>query len=174
MSILTILQYPDPRLKRVGQSVDAIDERIAGIIDDMFETLYATKNCAALAATQLDIENPPSITVVDFSEDKDQPLCLVNPVLSEPEGEEKSPEGCMSVADVPVYENVKRPAKIRVKALDRYGKPLDFVAEGFLAKCIQHEVDHLKGILFLDKLSRLKRVRIEERFSKFLKESKKK
>lgn len=166
MTILTILQYPDPRLKRAGRPVDKIDDRIKKIIEDMFETHYAQENCAALAATQLAIDDAPAITVIDFSEQKNQPLCLVNPEISEPEGEEESEEGCMSVATVSVYEKVKRPARIRVKALDGQGKPLDFIAEGFMAKCIQHEVDHLNGILFIDKLSRLKRSRIDKRYKK--------
>lgn len=170
MAILTILQYPDPRLKRVAKTVDVIDKRISRIVDDMFETHYAQgEGCAALAATQLDIDDAPAITVIDFSDKKDQPLCLINPILSEPEGEDISPEGCMSVADLPVYESINRAAKIRVKALDRDGKALDFVADGFMAKCIQHEIDHLNGILFIDKLSRLKRSRIDKRYQKSFK-----
>ncbi len=169
MAILTVLQYPDPRLKRIGKHVDVIDQRITKIIDDMFETHYAQENCAALAATQLDIDNAPAITVIDFSDNKDQPLCLVNPNLSEAEGVNESVEGCMSVASIPTYEKVKRAAKIRVTALNRNGKPLDFIAEDFMAKCIQHEVDHLNGVLFVDKLSRLKRLRIDKRYERILK-----
>lgn len=166
MAILTILEYPDPRLKRVGKRVDVIDSRIEKIIEDMFETHYAQDNCAALAATQLDIDEAPAITVIDFSEQRNDPVCLINPVLSEPEGQTNEPEGCMSVRNVSVYEKVKRAQKIRVSALDRYGNVLDFVADGFLAKCIQHEVDHLNGTLFIDHLSRLKRSRIDTKYKK--------
>lgn len=169
MSILRILQYPDPRLRTKAKPVAAFDERIKKIIKDMFETHYATDNCAALAATQLDIIDPPMITVIDFSEHKNQPLCLVNPEISEAQGTQTQDEGCMSVSaceNHSLFDKVTRADKIRVKALDADGKPLDFIAEGFMAKCIQHEVDHLHGKLYIDHLSKLRRGRIDKKIAK--------
>lgn len=168
--MLKILQYPDPRLKTVAQLVEQFDDTIQHIIDDMFETHYHTENCAALAATQLDIADPKQITVIDFSQDHNQPLCLINAEIIHREGEQNEEEGCMSVSGG-IYEKVTRAAKIRVRALDRYGKPLEFEAEGFMAKCIQHELDHLNGIIFLDRLSSLKRQRIDKRIEKVRKQS---
>lgn len=169
MAIYDILQHPNPRLRQKSTPVDDVkSERIQTIIDNMFDTHYAQENCAALAATQLDIQDPPMITVIDFSPKHDQPLCLVNPEVLEPEGEQTEDEGCMSVGlGANIYEKVTRAAKIRVKALDRDGKPLDFEAEGFMAKCIQHEVDHLHGKLYIDKLSSLKRTRVDKKIEKF-------
>jgi peptide deformylase len=166
MTILKILDYPDPRLKTVAKSVEKIDERIQKIIDDMFETHYNAKNCAALAATQLDIPNPPAITVIDFSPNKDQPLCLINPEIIEKSGEHEEVEGCMSVFPNFIHDKVARAAKIKVRALDREGKTIEFEADDFMAKCIQHELDHLNGKVFLDHLSRLKRQRIDEKITK--------
>lgn len=166
MTILTILQYPDPRLRRIGKPVEKIDERIKTIIADMFETNYATENCGALAATQLDLPDPPRITVIDLSEQKNQPLCLINPEIVSQEGEQYEVEGCMSVSPGFIYERVKRAAKIRVKALDREGQALDFIAEDYLAKCIQHELDHLNGKLYIDYLSSLKLNRIKNKIKK--------
>lgn len=170
MAILKILQYPDPRLKTQACKVENFDAAIQTIIDDMFETHYAAKNCAALAATQLDIINPPHITVIDFSEHKNQPLCLVNAQILSQEGETNLEEGCMSLA-VPeskrgVYAKVKRAEKIRVSAQDRYGQALNFEADGFMAKCIQHELDHLQGKVFIDRLSALKRNLLIEQLKK--------
>ena len=169
MAIIKILQYPDPRLKKKGRKVGVFNDEIKRAIDDMFETHYSTANCAALAATQLDFANPWHITVIDFSPRKDQPLCLVNTEIVTREGEMLEEEGCMSVPGG-TYEKVKRAAKIHVRAQDRFGKPLEFDAEGFMAKCIQHELDHLNGILFIDRLSSLKRQRIDTRLAKWRKE----
>lgn len=165
MTILKILQYPNPRLKTVAQPVETFDDEIQKVIDDMFETHYSKENCAALAATQLDIKNPKHITVIDFSPNKDQPLCLVNAKIVEREGEHTEEEGCMSVGGA-TYEKVTRAAKIKVRAQDRHGKPLEFEADGFMAKCIQHELDHLDGMIFLDHLSPLKRSRIDKKIEK--------
>ena len=165
MAVVRILQYPDPRLRNKGEKVTDFGSETQQMIDDMFETHYAAENCAALACTQLDFENPKHITVIDFSENKDQPLCLVNAEVMEKDGKETSPEGCMSVSGG-AYENVTRAAKIRVKAQDRHGNPLDFEADGFMAKCIQHELDHLDGKLFIDYLSNLKRGRIKKKIHK--------
>lgn len=161
MAIIKILQHPNPRLKTRGYRVTDFGESTQKIIDDMFETHYASNNCAALAATQLDIKVPPHITVIDFSEKKDQPLCLVNGEILSREGETNTEEGCMSLSASKrgggVYAKVKRAAKIRVRAQDRHGKLMEFNADGFMAKCIQHELDHLDGKLFIDHLSPLKR-----------------
>jgi peptide deformylase len=168
MTMLKILQYPDPRLKIVAPPVVEVNEHIQKIIDDMFETHYNTPNCAALAATQLDIDDPKRITVIDFSTKKNQPLCLINPEIIHASGEHAEEEGCMSVGGG-TYENVTRAAKITVRALDRHGKLLEFEADGFMAKCIQHELDHLNGRIFLSRLSPLKRQRIEKRLAKITK-----
>lgn len=164
MTILKILQYPDPRLSRKGYTVLDVDSNIRRIISDMFQTHYAARNCAALAATQLDLPNPPHITVIDFSDKKDQPLCLINGEIIERSGEMQEEEGCMSVAGI--YDKVKRSAKIKVRALNAEGKSLEFEAEGLMAKCIQHELDHLNGVIFIDRLSRFKRGRIDKKFKK--------
>lgn len=167
MAVLRILQYPDPRLKTVGRKVESFDARLQKIIDDMFETHYSSENCAALAATQLDLVNPPHITVIDFSAQKNEPLCLVNAKIITRSGETYEDEGCMSVgSDHRAYAKVKRAEKISVQAQDRHGKMLEFDADGFLAKCIQHELDHLQGILFIDHLSHLKRSRLIKKLHK--------
>ncbi len=169
MSIIKILQYPDPRLKKPAKRIEQMDDNIHKIIDDMFETHYHAENCAALAATQLDFFDPPCITVIDFSEGKNQPLCLINPEIFSFEGEQIVPEGCMSVGgkgDNRVFDYVKRALKIKVRALNREGKTFEMEAEGFLAQCIQHEVDHLNGLLFIDRLSILKRDRLVKKLRK--------
>ena len=164
MAILKILQYPNLKLKTVAQPVKTFDETLQKIIDDMFETHYHAENCAALAATQLDIPNPQHITVIDFSPTRNQPLCLINAEIIAHEGCATEEEGCMSVEGI--TEKVTRAAKIRVRALDRQGKTLEFDAEGFMAKCIQHELDHLNGHIFLDRISSLKRRRADEKLKK--------
>lgn len=165
MTILKILQYPNPRLKTVAEPVEIFNDEIQTIIDDMFETHYNAENCAALAATQLDFKRPKHITVIDFSPDKNQPLCLVNAQIIEREGEHIEEEGCMSVGGG-TYEKIIRAATIKVRAQDRHGKLLEFKANGFMAKCIQHELDHLNGKIFLDHLSPFKRRRIDEKIKK--------
>lgn len=167
MAMIPILQYPEPRLNNKGTTVTDFGPETQKIIDDMFETLYGSDNCAALAMTQLDYEHPLRITVIDFSEKKDQPLCLVNPEYT-PLTDEilDEAEGCMSVPGG-IYEKVGRPRKVLVKAQDRHGEPLEFEAEDFMAKCVQHETDHLDGTIFIDRLSKLKRKRVDERIRKF-------
>lgn len=160
MAILQIIQHPDPRLSVVGKKVSEITDEIRSLIQDMFETHYAQENCAALAATQLGI--PLHITVIDFSENKDTPLCLINPEVISGEGETFLPEGCMSVHGV--YEKVKRYEKVVVRAMDEDGCTREYVEDGFMAKCMQHEIDHLNGILFIDRLSPLKRKLVNRRF----------
>lgn len=165
MTVVKILQYPDPRLKIKGEKITDFGADTQRMIDDMFETHYASQNCAALACTQLDFKHPKHITVIDFSEEKNEPLCLVNAEIIERSGKETSGEGCMSVGGA-AYENVTRSEKIKVKAQDRHGKEMIFEAEGFMAKCIQHELDHLDGKLFIDHLSHLKRDRIKKKIEK--------
>src|SRR3990167_5212347 len=165
MTIVKILQYPDPRLKTKAEKVTDFGAETQKMIDDMFETHYASDNCAALACSQLDFKKPKHITVIDFSKNKDQPLCLVNGEIIEQDGKETSGEGCMSVPGG-IYEEVTRAARIKVRAQDRHGNPLEFEAEGFMAKCIQHELDHLNGKLFIDHLSNLKRDRIRKKIEK--------
>jgi peptide deformylase len=143
--------------------VKSFGEDLQKIIDVMFETVYKSENCAALAANQVGISL--QVTTIDVSEEKDQPLCLVNPEIVESEGEVNQAEGCMSLAG-PYYEKVKRPAKIRVKAFDRHGVPLDLTLEGFLAKCVHHEVDHLRGKVFIDRIPGLKRKKILAKIAK--------
>lgn len=168
MAILRILQYPDPRLKLAAKPVTVFDDKFQKIVDDMFETHYAADNCAALAASQLDLIDPPHVTVIDFSQNKDEPLCLVNAKIVEASGETFEEEACMSVGEEErVGAKVKRFATIRVQAQDRHGKALDFEADGFLAKCIQHELDHLQGKLFIDHLSSLKRERLLKKLKKY-------
>jgi len=169
MTILKILQYPDPRLAKKARRVTNLDAAVQKIIDDMFETHYNTENCAALAATQLDLADPPHITVIDFSATKDQPLCLINGEVIERKGEQFELEGCMSVMPNYIHERVKRAAEIVVRALDRNGQVITFSAEGYMAKCIQHELDHLDGKLYIDHLSALKRDRIRNKIKKIRK-----
>jgi len=167
MSIIRILQYPDPKLRRKGIKVTDFGEATQQTIDNMFETHYASTNCAALAATQLDIPNAPHITVIDFSEEKNQPLCLVNGVIVSRSGTQSEEEGCMSVGpSSSTFAKVIRAQKIHVKAYNRHGEEMELDAEGFMAKCIQHELDHLDGKLFIDHLSPLKRKRLEAALKK--------
>jgi peptide deformylase len=165
MSLLTILEYPDLRLRKRATPVREVDAALRQLIDDMFETMYAAPG-VGLAATQVDVHK--RLLVLDVSDTKDQPLVFINPEIEvldpEPLGYE---EGCLSVPGY--YDLVSRPRKVRVKALDRDGKPFELEAEGLLAVCLQHEVDHLDGKLFVDYLSILKRQRIKH---KLLKEQK--
>lgn len=166
MTIIKILQYPDPKLKRKAVKVEKFDEALQAVIDDMFETHYVAQNCAALAATQLDLPIPYSITVIDYSENKDKPLCLVNPEVVERSGEQYEIEGCMSVCPNTVHEKVKRAQKVKVRAQNRYGEPIEIEAEGFFAKCLQHEIDHLEGTVFLDRLPLVKKERALRKIKK--------
>jgi peptide deformylase len=161
MARLNILEYPDPRLRTRAQPVAAVDATVRRLIDDLFETMYAAPG-VGLAATQVDVHL--RVVVVDVSEDKNRPLALVNPQIVERQGCESSEEGCLSV---PGYtETVERAERIRVRALDRDGQPLEFTADGLLAVCIQHELDHLEGRLFVDYLSELKRQRLRKKLTK--------
>lgn len=172
MAIVRILQYPDNRLKTKAKWVEEVNDDVKKVVADMFETHYGSTNCAALAATQLDFANPLRITVIDFSDNKDRPLCLINPEIIYREGEQIVPEGCMSVGgeiDDRVYEYVKRAMKIKVRALNEQGETIELEAEGFMAQCMQHEIDHLDGHLYLDRLSSLKRERLVKKLLKSLK-----
>jgi peptide deformylase len=174
MSMIKILQYPDKRLQRIAVPVTTFDHTIQQVIDDMFETHYGTAHCAALAATQLDLDPAWRITVIDFSEQKNQPLCLVNPVIIHSEGEQIEEEGCMSVYPDAIFEKVKRAMSIVVKAQDRHGNPLEIPADGYFAKCMQHEIDHLDGKIFLNRLNSVKLERVQRKIKKYIRFSKNK
>lgn len=161
MTKLTILCHPDTRLRTKAKPVDLVDEQIQNIVDDMFETMYAAPGIG-LAATQVDIHK--QIIVIDVSEEKNEPLCLINPMILKADGEEESEEGCLSVPDV--YEVVQRAETIEVRALDQHGEAFEMTADGLLAVCIQHEIDHLQGKLFVDYLSRMKQGRIKKKLVK--------
>ncbi len=161
MAKLQILEYPDPRLRTVAAKVDEVTDKTRALIDDMFETMYAAPGIG-LAATQVNVHQ--RVLVTDVSDDNSQPLVLINPEILESEGDAWSDEGCLSVPEI--YEKVARAESIKVKALDRNGKPVQLEAEGLLAVCIQHEMDHLEGKLFVDYLSELKRQRIRKKIEK--------
>lgn len=167
MAVIPILQYPDPRLKKTGVSVDDIkDAVVQKMIADMFETLYATENCCGLASTQLAFEHPLAITVIDVSEKKDTPRCLINASILERKGEVAQPEGCMSVYPDYIHAHINRSAWVRVEAYDEKGKKSNFEAEDLWGQCIQHELDHLNGMLYIDHLSKLKRARMDKKIDK--------
>nr|VFK50399.1 MAG: peptide deformylase [Candidatus Kentron sp. TC] len=168
MSLLTILHYPDPRLRNRAHVVDTIDGKIKRLVDEMIHTMYAAEGIG-LAAIQVNI--PKRIIVVDTSEQRNQPLCFINPKIVEKRGDTETEEGCLSVPDV--RENVKRAQWVRVSALDKEGNPFDREASDLFAVCIQHEIDHLDGKLFVDHLSRLKRQRIRIKAYKQQQKSKK-
>ena len=161
MAILDILHYPDKRLRTVAKPVEKVDETIKKLVDDMFETMYVAPGIG-LAATQVDVHL--QVIVIDVSEDKSQPLCLINPEIIAEEGVESCDEGCLSVPDI--YETVERSEKVTVKALDQNGDEYTLQAGEMLAVCIQHEMDHLQGKLFVDYLSPLKFQRIKKRLLK--------
>ncbi|CDF81398.1 peptide deformylase [Pseudomonas sp. QL9] len=162
MAILNILEFPDPRLRTIAKPVERVDDAVRQLVDDMFETMYEAPGIG-LAATQVNVHK--RIVVMDLSEDKSEPRVFINPEL-EPLTEEMGEyqEGCLSVPGF--YENVDRPTRVRIKALDRDGKAFEEIADGLLAVCIQHECDHLNGKLFVDYLSSLKRDRIKKKLEK--------
>lgn len=169
MTVLKIIQYPDPILSEPTKQVTDFGDETQAIIDDMFETHYAQKNCAALAANQLGFSL--RITVIDFSEEKNSPLCLVNAEITERRGETNTHEGCMSLLNAG-YHKVKRASEITVVYQDRFGEKHTMDADGFMAKCIQHELDHLDGKVYLDHLGSLKRKMVERKLSNFRKKNK--
>ncbi len=155
------MHFPDSRLRNVARPVEKVDDEIKQLVDDMFETMYDAPGIG-LAAIQINV--PQRVIVIDVSEDKSEPLCLINPEILEKEGEESMDEGCLSVPEI--YETVTRAEKIRLRALDRDGSSFEMDADGLLAVCIQHEIDHLDGKLFVDYLSNLKRQRIRKKLEK--------
>jgi len=161
MAILKILQYPDERLHTVARKVDQVDDEIRQLVRDMTETMYAAQG-VGLAATQVDVHR--QVIVVDTSESKDRVQVFINPEILASSGEEESEEGCLSVPGI--YEKVHRAEKITLNALNENGQPLTLEAEGFLAVCLQHEIDHLHGKVFVEHLSQLKQGRIRTKLKK--------
>ena len=161
MALLPILQYPDPRLHKVAKSVVSVTEQTRKLINDMAETMYAAPG-VGLAATQVDVHE--RIVVIDVSEEHNDLKVLINPVLLTAEGEEESEEGCLSVPGI--YEDVTRAKRVVIKALDQNGKEFKLEADGLLAVCIQHEMDHLQGRVFVEHLSHLKQTRIRAKLKK--------
>ena len=161
MTNLTILEYPDPRLRTVARPVDEVTPEIRQLAEDMLETMYAAPGIG-LAATQVD--RHIRMLVADVSEDRSEPLVLINPRIVAAEGDVQREEGCLSVPDI--YATVTRAERITVEALDKHGARFEMVADGLLAVCIQHEMDHLEGKLFVDYLSELKRQMIRKRLAK--------
>jgi peptide deformylase len=163
MAKLTILEFPDPRLRTVAKPVDParIDAAFRRLVDDMFETMYDAPGIG-LAASQVDVHQ--RFMVIDVSETKDAPLVFINPEILTREGVETCQEGCLSVPGI--FADVKRAERITVRALDRHGQPFELAADGLLAVCIQHEMDHLDGKLFVDYLSPLKRDMVRRKLAK--------
>jgi len=169
LSILTVLEFPDKRLRTKAKEVAVVNEKIMALVDDMFETMYDFKG-VGLAATQVNVHQ--RVIVIDVSEEKDAPLCLINPEIIEKQGTEESEEGCLSVPGF--FENVTRAEKIKIKALDKQGESFELEAEELLSVCIQHEIDHLDGKLFVDYISAFKRNRIKAKLDKIHKQEAKK
>lgn len=165
MAILDILKYPDPRLHTVATPVAEVNDDIRRIVADMAETMYASKGIG-LAATQVNIHQ--QIVVMDLSEERNQLRVFINAKITDKQGEQVYEEGCLSVPGV--FDKVKRAAEITVEALDENGKPFTLHADGLLAVCIQHELDHLKGKVFVEYLSRLKQNRIVAKMKKLSRE----
>lgn len=162
MALLNILCYPDPRLHLVAKPVAAVDERIRRLVDDLIETMHASEG-VGLAATQVDVHE--RVIVMDTSEQHDQPVVLINPHITWRSDEMVvAEEGCLSVPQV--YDRVERHARVTVQALNREGQPFEMAAEGLAAVCVQHEMDHLLGKVFVEYLSLLKRSRIRTRMLK--------
>lgn len=161
MARLAIIEFPDPRLRTVAKPVEAVDKRIRQLIDDMFETMYEAPGIG-LAATQVDVHL--RLLVLDVSEDKTQPMVFINPEILSAEGSQVYQEGCLSVPGI--YADIKRANSISVRALDRDGQSFEISTEGLLAVCIQHEMDHLAGKVFVDYLSPLKRELAKKKLAK--------
>jgi peptide deformylase len=161
MTCLTILEFPDPRLRTRATPVVAVDASLRELIDDMLETMYAAKGIG-LAATQVNVHQ--RLLVTDISEERNQPRAFINPEILSRDGVETSQEGCLSVPGY--YDEVERAARVRVRALDRDGKAFEEELDGLLAICVQHEIDHLDGRLFVDYLSEMKRQRVRKKLEK--------
>jgi peptide deformylase len=166
MALLPILHHPDPRLRRRALPVATVDDALRSFIANMFETMYAAPGIG-LAATQ--VNDLRRVIVVDISENHEAPLALINPEVIAKEGEEEMEEGCLSVPGI--YDKVQRAEHIRVRALNEQGETIEFDANGLLAICIQHEIDHLDGKLFVDYLSKLKQTRIIKKLEKHARET---
>ncbi|TDO08608.1 MULTISPECIES: peptide deformylase [Halomonas] len=162
MAKLPILEFPDERLRTIATPVETVDDEVRRLVEDMLETMYDARGIG-LAATQVDVHR--RVIVMDVSDDHAHPLVLINPTVT-PIGDEREPmqEGCLSIPDY--YAEVPRALKVHLKALDRDGQPYEMEAEGLLAHCIQHEHDHLEGVLFVDHLSALKRDRVLKKMNK--------
>ncbi|MDO8811840.1 MAG: peptide deformylase [Gallionella sp.] len=165
MAILKILVYPDERLRKTAKKVEQVGEGTRKLVSDMAETMYAAPG-VGLAATQVDVHE--QVIVVDISEKRNQLKVFINPEILASSGEEECEEGCLSVPGI--YDKVRRAEKVMVRALDEKGKPFTLEAEGFLAVCIQHEMDHLRGKVFVEYLSQLKQIRIRAKLKKRLRE----
>ena len=161
MAVRDIVILPDKRLRQVSKPVGKVDAATRQLVEDMFETMYAAPGIG-LAATQVDVHQ--RFVVIDVSESRDQPLVFINPQILERDGIQVYQEGCLSVPGI--YADVERANKIKVSALDRDGKPFELEAEGLLAVCIQHELDHLEGKVFVDYLSPFKREQVRKRLEK--------
>ena len=164
MALLNILHFPNEQLRTIAQPVETVNDEVRSIVNDMFETMYAAPGIG-LAATQVTVHK--RIIVIDISEEKDQPLCLINPEIIERDGMQTYEEGCLSVPGF--YEDVERASVITVKALNKDGKEFQLSTDGLLAVCIQHEIDHLQGKLFVDYISEMKRSRIKKKLLKLQK-----
>lgn len=161
MALLPILRYPDPRLHTVAAPVTEVDDRIRKLVADMAETMYEAPGIG-LAATQVDVHR--RIVVIDVSEDKSGLMALINPEILERSGEQVCEEGCLSVPGI--YEKVSRAERVKVRALNENGESFEFEADGLLAVCVQHEIDHLDGKVFVEYLSQLKLGRIKSKLAK--------
>jgi len=161
MAIRTILHYPDPRLRQVARPVSTVNDEIRQLVDDMAETMYAAPGIG-LAAVQINVAQ--RVVVIDVSESRNALQVFINPQIIERDGKQVFEEGCLSVPGV--FDEVERARHIRVRALDRNGQPFELEAEALLATCIQHELDHLDGKVFVDYLSRLKQTRIRKKIEK--------
>jgi peptide deformylase len=161
VSLLNILEFPDQRLRKKAAPVAEVNRDIKKLVDDMFETMYEARG-VGLAATQVNVQQ--QVIVMDISEEKNAPICFINPEIVAKEGVEESEEGCLSVPGF--FEKVKRAESITVKALNRDGEIFELEANDLLAVCVQHEIDHLEGKLFVDYLSSLKRQRIKKKLEK--------
>jgi peptide deformylase len=166
MAILNILRYPDPRLKKRAAAVAKVDDKVRKLVRDMAQTMYAAPG-VGLAATQVDVHQ--RVIVIDLSEKKNELLALINPKIIEREGVSTCEEGCLSVPGI--YDTVERSERIRLRALNAEGKEFELGADGLLAVCIQHEMDHLEGKVFVEYLSRLKQTRIRTKMLKQERES---
>ncbi len=164
MALLEILKFPDERLRTQARPVESVTDETRQLVEDMFETMYAAPGIG-LAATQVNVHQ--RVIVIDVSAEKDQPLCLINPTIVAKDGIEQYEEGCLSVPGI--YETVERAEHIKVKALDKDGNEFELETGDLLAICIQHEMDHLEGKLFVDYLSPLKRNRIRKKLEKHYK-----